>query len=243
VAGHSGSFIETPYTSADYNPANDHAFVMDGSGSAVSGNSSDWLYPHVSASDLWGNGLAIDATPGGNGEIVNGSVVPPVKNTDYDPCPSGYRVPTQYEWALLGNEGGNSGNTSNDKITSMTASGKSGSSGIVWVPVSEGTASTVWSGGKTNGYALYAADVWSTATGKTNLLADNAPEPLLFLPAGGIRDYNDGGVRYTGSDGYYWSSVVSGTYSYYMTFTSSSVSANTRNNRASGLSVRCVAAE
>ncbi|MDR0427636.1 MAG: fibrobacter succinogenes major paralogous domain-containing protein, partial [Dysgonamonadaceae bacterium] len=78
----------------------------------------------------------------------------------------------------------------------------------------------------------------------TELLSDPAaPEPLLFLPAGGYRNYRDVSVHDAGSDGNYWSSVVDGTGSYYMYFGSSSVRADYPDDRAYGSSVRCVAAE
>jgi hypothetical protein len=163
-------------------------------------------------------------------------------------------VPTQHEWALLGNEGGNSGSTSSDYFdangSNSTSSGlgliPAGNPGIVWVPVSEGTASTSWSGGKTNGYALYDATVWTDPVnanyreGNDPLIDAGAPDPLLFLPAGGTRYYDDGTVDYTGDLGYYWSSVV-GTDSYYMYFYNIAVLATHNAYRAYGMSVRCVA--
>jgi uncharacterized protein (TIGR02145 family) len=109
------------------------------------------------------------------------------------------------------------------------------------VPVSEGKASVTWSSNKTNGFALYTQAEWDKYTPGADLTTDAAPEPLLFLPAGGIRDYGDGSVGYTGSYGYYWSSVVSSsTDSYYMDFGSSNVVAYIE-ARAHGMSVRCVA--
>jgi hypothetical protein len=93
---------------------------------------------------------------------------------------------------------------------------------------------------------LYDSAVWAVADpdyqNGTDPLGDaGAPEPLLFLPAGGIRHYYVGYVLDTGSYGYYWSSVVSGTTSYSMPFGSSRVGASDYYNRATGLSVRCIA--
>lgn len=61
----------------------------------------------------------------------------------------------------------------------------------------------------------------------------------LFLPAAGLRNYDSGAGYYRGSNGYYWSSEVSGTRSSLLYFRSSSASMNTY-HRAYGLSVRCV---
>jgi uncharacterized protein (TIGR02145 family) len=218
-----GSFTTTRYSTAEAAAAG---------GQFVHGNN-DWLNPAVTT--LWGNGLEIGS--GGNDS--------PVKNTAYDPCPPGYRVPTQYEWALLGNEDGYPDDNIIDGMQSITASGKLGFSGIVWVPVSEGKASTSWSGGKTNGFALYDETVWNTATEKTNLIADNAPEPLLFLPAGGYRPHNSADlVSEVGNYGRYWSSVVSSSSSQSngMHFEKNAVEMGIFSFRcALGLSVRCVA--
>jgi hypothetical protein len=221
-------------------------------GSQFVTGSSDWL--STQTDNLWGNGLAIGS--GGNGVDSEGNEVPLGKGS-YDPCPSGYRVPTQHEWALLGNEGGNYGDTSNDSFsttsnTNSTVAGNAatptGNPGITWVRVSKGKASSGFVSNATCGYALYDFDEWKEAdTGYKNgsdLLSDaGAPEPLLFLPAGGYRYYGDGYVYNTGSYGYYWSSVVNGADSHNMYFYSSSVNANSGSNRyrAYGLSVRCVA--
>jgi hypothetical protein len=239
-----GSFTDDRYTISGYDPAKDHMFVtgfdMNDPASPL-----DWITPRKD--DMWGNGLVIDS--GGNGEIVDGNVIPPGK-TGYDPCPDGYRVPTEHEWALLGNEDGSSTSESNDKISSITASGSSGnSSGIVWVPVSEGYAKNDdWgSDGKTRGYALYNSADWTAAAADyrngSKLLSDaGAPKPLLFLPAGGYRRTYS--IGYTGREGTYWSSVVRNdgkTYPCGMNISSNSVRANSSPERAYGVSVRCIA--
>jgi hypothetical protein len=227
-----GSFIETPYPSADYDPSTSHVFVW---------GVNDWITPQKG--DLWGNGGGAsgqeDTNYTGNQNVNN-------------PCPSGYRVPTEYEWALLGHDAGGSDNFWDDYLNTSdhsTSSGlgfiPDGNPGIVWVPVSEGNASTSWKPGATCGYALYTFGEWDGAalgykTGNDPLTDADAPEPLLFLPAGGDRYYYDGGVRYTGIYGYYWSSVVYGPDSYSMYFVSSNVYADYNNSRALGMSVRCV---
>jgi hypothetical protein len=220
-----GSFMNAQYTSA--------ADATAG-GKFVYGYT-DWINPAVA--DLWGNGGGLNAQT---------NTTYTVNQNINNPCPPNYRVPTQYEWALLGNEGGDPGDTANDNIMSITASGSSGnSSGIVWVPVSEGKASTSWSGGKTNGYALYTQAEWDKYTPGADLTTDAAPEPLLFLPAGGYRDYSggSGNVLGTGSTGRYWSSVVkSGNISYIVPFDDSGVRADNGDGhyRTFGLSVRCI---
>jgi hypothetical protein len=119
------------------------------------------------------------------------------------------------------------------------------------VRVSEGraAASDTWrrTDGKTRGYALYAFGEWDGAAagyknGNDPLSDAGAPEPLLFLPAGGYRGLGDGFVHYTGILGDYWSSVIDRDVdSCSMLLVSEGVSARTsRHNRADGLSVRCV---
>jgi hypothetical protein len=65
-------------------------------------------------------------------------------------------------------------------------------------------------------------------------------EPVLFLPAGSWRDFNDGGVYLTGNNGSYWSSTVGSSDAHYLDFDSSYMGADA-STRANGLSVRCIA--
>ncbi|MDR0680717.1 MAG: fibrobacter succinogenes major paralogous domain-containing protein, partial [Dysgonamonadaceae bacterium] len=63
----------------------------------------------------------------------------------------------------------------------------------------------------------------------------------LFLPAAGYRTRLDGvqsGINIF--VGYYWSSAVTGTNSFYLYFTSGSISTTSTLSRATGLAVRCV---
>jgi hypothetical protein len=152
---------------------------------------------------------------------------------------------------LLGHDDGSSTSYYTNDTFTITASGSSGnSSGIVWVPVSEGYAKNDdWSAdGKTRGYALYDADVWTAAaagykSGTDPLTDPDAPDPLLFLPAGGNRSFIPGeGISNTGNFGNYWSSVAYNNYidSYSTGFYRGGTNMN-RLQRARGYSVRCIA--
>jgi uncharacterized protein (TIGR02145 family) len=61
-----------------------------------------------------------------------------------------------------------------------------------------------------------------------------------FLPAGGYRSYGNGILYYQGSNGYYWSTGVSGTNAYYLNFHSGNVYPAGSGYRAFGLSLRCI---
>ena len=61
----------------------------------------------------------------------------------------------------------------------------------------------------------------------------------LKLPVAGYRDSSNGSLVDVGTGGWYWSSTVSGTYSRYLYFRSSSAYMNV-NHRALGLTVRCL---
>jgi uncharacterized protein (TIGR02145 family) len=90
-----------------------------------------------------------------------------------------------------------------------------------------------WIDGGGAGVSGYAVQPGGSAT---------APKPAsLFLPAAGYRHRNGGAQSNVGSYGYYWSSTITGTNSYYLTFLSGSISAAYTPNRANGFTVRCVA--
>ena len=61
----------------------------------------------------------------------------------------------------------------------------------------------------------------------------------LKLPAAGDRIYSHGSFSNVGTNGYYWSSAVNGTYAGYLAFYSSAAGMRS-NYRAFGLSVRCL---
>jgi len=137
-----------------------------------------------------------------------------------DPCPPGWRVPTQFEWALLGNAGTASNTTAGQGFTTPANTAVPTTSGIVWVPVRGGQVSTDswgnWPGDAhanrpLTGYALYTLADWnawnvSENPNRTNMLAEGAPEPLMFLPAAGILNWS-GAFNFTGSTGAYATSI------------------------------------
>jgi hypothetical protein len=220
---------------APYNPDTDHKFVW---GDNLSAHSHDWINPHVPT--LWGNGNTVAG--GGNSGVTK---------QDNDPCPSGFRVPTEHEWALLANEDGSSTSYTGDHLN-LTGWGGSYSdaatSGITWVYVTEGKVGNSWTdNGKTRGYALYRKDVWNAAdinykNGTYSLANPDAPNPLMFLPAAGMRNDINCNVENTGLNGRYWSSVVDGdaSFSFDVQYQYVGVLNAGHSYRAFGLSVRCI---
>ena len=69
--------------------------------------------------------------------------------------------------------------------------------------------------------------------------ADGAYASPLQLPLAGYRSLSNGSLDLVGSYGNYWSSTVLGTFAYYLYFSSSNAYLD-GNNRAYGLSVRCL---
>jgi len=61
----------------------------------------------------------------------------------------------------------------------------------------------------------------------------------LKLVLAGYRDYYDGTLLYAGSDGFYWSSTVVGSYSRSLYFGSGNANMDST-SRAYGVSVRCL---
>jgi len=148
---------------------------------------------------------------GGNiarwGDGTRNTTVPKGVN---DPCPSGWRVPTEAEWRSIVN-----GNTSS--MTSIPTAGRLSSSGNYWR----------WNRNGTPGWLIYPDD---NANG----------EPALFLPAAGCRYRGDGLFGGIGTEGRYWSSTSAGTNSYYMYSYTSTVAPSYNLDKSYGFSVRCV---
>jgi hypothetical protein len=195
----------------------------------------NWTDPHVVNSALWGNGLTLAS--GGNN---------PVKGSG-DPCPPGFRVPTQHEWALIGQEHGSSTTYTDDRFTA-TANATLARSGIVWVRVVNGRTNSAWNSSSMCGFVLYDPITWANAhddykDGTSPLYELAAPEPLMFLPAAGHRAL-DGLPANTGTYGRYWGSTLSDDDNFkcmILRFLSTDVSTTYGNARAYGFSVRCIA--
>jgi len=83
---------------------------------------------------------------------------------------------------------------------------------------------------------------WVSTSGPGYLVTPSgSSSPTLFLPATGYRSYINSIVSVEGSYGYYWSSSVSGTTAYNLSFNSGTVyPAGYNGYRAIGFSVRCV---
>jgi uncharacterized protein (TIGR02145 family) len=152
-----------------------------------------------------------------------------------DPCPSGFRVPSQAEWASIVAGVGSGGGASPYLSTQTPAN-----SGIFlgvnkwqWVDGSSIPFSN------TPGFLIYPPKSdFDFSTTPTN---DNyQTTPTLFLPAAGSRSNSNGSLGNAGALGFYWSSTVSGTGAYFTYFTSGSVLPISSYYRAYGLSVRCL---
>ena len=84
-----------------------------------------------------------------------------------------------------------------------------------------------------------AGSIWTTKNGVTGRVFGN-DDNTIFLPAAGYRYYSNGSLLYVGTNGLYWSSTVSGTYSYNLYFDSGSINPSNYNDRALGFSIRCL---
>jgi hypothetical protein len=203
---------------------------------------------------LWGNGKAIStATPGGGwpgiGANTGNTYQMPYKTIN-DPCPDGYRVPTQDDWERLGNYC----NPANARDYGVSLSGFwHTNTGFTWVAVRCGAAvestckatNQSWTTASPGGYAIYHTHEWNASglTTNSDLLLPGTPEPLLFLPATGFRSSsNQGYFVGVGSDATYWSSTLTGLGSAHkLLFNNTYVGPESSSNRGDGYSVRCVA--
>ncbi|NDV95407.1 hypothetical protein D0T84_10840 [Dysgonomonas sp. 521] len=117
-----------------------------------------------------------------------------------DPCPKGWKVPSQKQWSAI--------------YTGNTISG---------IP-DDATANT-WT---------------NLGTFDPNSISGYKLSEALYLPAAGGRNLSDASFGNVGTHGNYWSSTVTGTKSYFVNFSSTSVSTASDSYRAIGRSVRCV---
>jgi uncharacterized protein (TIGR02145 family) len=225
--------------------------------------SSNWYTGSTPAkNDLWGNGKAINvgsATDDG-GNPYNGQYYQQPKRTEYDPCPTGWRVPTQDEWETLAAYCDASDATGNfyPSATNPQPVHTTYNPDLIWVPVANGLPdSSGWDydaepATKVGGYAIYDKTEWVTyraanSSWATTVLYENIvgavsiPDPLLFLPAAGSRQGINGVAYNVGDTGCYWSSTVESTNSAWLLGFNNGHVYPFDLTRVDGMSVRCVA--
>jgi uncharacterized protein (TIGR02145 family) len=150
-----------------------------------------------------------------------------------DPCPAGFRVPSQVEWEAIFTDGSWSGSVNSGGINKWVwvAAGSTLPAAAIGIDLDEQNVGT-------SGYLIYPAIDYTTSY-------TYSVTPTLFLPAAGIRDIGDGHLGNSGFTGFYWSSTtyshVSNAYGYYLIFIGGLVRPAEYYSRAYGLSVRCVA--
>jgi len=88
------------------------------------------------------------------------------------------------------------------------------------------------------------SSVWTTINGVNGrLFTDIHNGNTLFLPAGGNRNSGTGALSSVNMNGQYWSNTASGSQAHYLNFDGSNINVYPTGNRATGLSVRCIAKE
>jgi hypothetical protein len=225
----------------------------------------NWYYGSYPEPDkLWGNGVAINTPTSGGGVYYSGNYYQKPVKTSYDPCPTGFRVPTQDELERICNYDCKPNSVTNTPINFSTnninGTVPPNNPYLTWVPVRAGKAdNTGWDHShdpkKTGGYAIYDTNEWSKARAKGGyfdpdgdgvldmtkpLYVAQAPNPLLFLPATGSRAANDPLIA--GGFGQYWCSTICGeNLSHTLVFRDTNVYlGETYYMRTNGRSIRCV---
>jgi uncharacterized protein (TIGR02145 family) len=140
-----------------------------------------------------------------------------------NPCPSGWRVPSSYNfWDLYRGTGSNEiASASTDAYDASNAANNN-----TWQ----------WRAHSNNSYLYFIGGVIITTT---NAFGE---EEKLFLPASGYRFNSVGGLSNSGVEGSYWSSTFHSARAYGLNFKSGNVSAgnNFTSYRIEGHLVRCV---
>jgi uncharacterized protein (TIGR02145 family) len=217
--------------------------------------------------NLWGNGEGLNPQDDNQGGVLSTSDSKYYQNTNWkipqnNPCPSGWRVPTQDEWERLVDYGcgapqtaGGSLNVSETENYKSLRDITSTNAPLTWVRVKEGKAfAGTWINDDRSGYAAYRTDVWDAAIGNNGYFDDSgnpdytrplyaaaAPEPLLFFPVTGYRNRSTGNLSGTGTYGYYWSSTINNisNSTHSVNFVNEGMTMST-SYRIHGHSVRCV---
>lgn len=226
-----------------YDPSTNTQFCINVPGASESATTANWLSTDVVASNLWGNGMGTS----GERAFNQNSGTPNATANANNPCPSGYRVPTRFEWLLFRSFFG--------EDVYPTWYVPEYNSSIVVVRVINGYAETyesgLWTDLKVAGWVIYDKSAIGDGNGTdaeynaafaegTDLTAESAPEPLMFLPAAGARDGDDGGLVSVSTEGLYWSSTYDKNGHSYMFRMHNGGSYTSHNYRARGFSVRCV---
>jgi uncharacterized protein (TIGR02145 family) len=168
----------------------------------------------ISYNGDWGNGANDRWGNGSTSRTGTPNANNPAKTAN-DPCPAGWKVPSYWSWWDLYNGDGSS-NT---------------------LPTSSNYVGT------NNAWQSFIATTNNAIGG--NIITSNATDHTgerVFLPATGLRDYDDGTLYDIGTESLYWSSTgIGGSNAYNSTFRNNAVGAGNGNNpRGNGFSVRCV---
>lgn len=141
-----------------------------------------------------------------------------ISKSAFDPCPPGWRVPaggttaTNNPWAGFYDR--NASNSTSSGIYDATSANNI----FNWYAANSDGQNIIGSTGR-----LYSVD-----------------NTKAWYPASGFRDNTSSAFTYTGSNGRYWSSTVTGVSGYGLNFNSASIFPSYGYHRAGGFSVRCV---
>jgi uncharacterized protein (TIGR02145 family) len=155
-----------------------------------------------------------------------------------DPCPEGFRVPTNTDWADIF-EGSATWTEAYKHVTVNEQN-------YTWIKIADGASNGPggsWAaGGNTGGLVLVKDDDGSKTSYDVELASDSAAT-VVFLPAAGRRYYNNGAWYGMGENGFYASSTPrgSGGQSFQLYFWMNGVYPNDYDYRAAAVSIRCVA--
>ena len=198
---------------------------------------------------LWGNGKALSVETPGSGILhTNGKYYqdPTFVMPQNNPCPTGFRLPTQNEWELMCNYDCNPTIASSIAQVHVSSGIGKTTSGLTWVAVRCGggvctiNTSVPWSASNRGGYAVYKTSEWDAAGYTIQDLITASVQPILFLPAAGTRYYNSGTVINSGTEGVYSSSSIYDGSAHTLYFGYLNVSPHYGGFHTYGYSVRCV---
>jgi hypothetical protein len=218
---------------------------------------------------LWGNGELLAGQPDDAGGVkyTDDNYY---QNTDWsnpsnNPCPTGWRVPTEDELERFTNYDCQPGNAGGNISGKGSVAYFDANSIYTLVKVMNGVPSTTLgraAGQTTSGLAVYLKSEWDAAVGAAGYLSGlqadgtgmpdgkklydtGAPNPVLFFPAAGFRHQtSSGNLDEVNTHCRYWSSVPrDDSYSYHLYVNNNTVLSSNNGFPASGFSIRCCKAE